>query len=136
MNWIFYALIAFFAWGIANLGFRYISEKDPVAMTLFMYVAATAVLGGYTLVTFGDRDVSLNKYGIVAALMGLGSIVGTIAIIKGTEIAPNPGYVIAISSASVIIVTLLSLFIYGSELSLINLIGVVTVVVGIALLSL
>ncbi|MDY6964493.1 MAG: EamA family transporter [Halobacteriota archaeon] len=135
MNWIIYALIAFFAWGFANLGFKYISEKDPFVMTLFMYVSATVMLISYTLISFTERDFSLNKYAAVAAVMGLGSIVGTVAVIKGTEIAPNPGYVIAIFSSSVIIVTLLSPLIYGSELSLLNLLGVMAVIIGIALLA-
>lgn len=101
-----------------------------------MYVFATAILGVYTLFSFAERDISMNKYAIVAALMGVGSIIGTLAVIKGVEIAPNPGYVMAVFSANAIIVTVLSPFIYGSEISPMNLLGVVIVVFGISLLVL
>ena len=123
MNWIAYALIAFLAWGASNLGFKYISEKDPLVMTFFMYASASVMLAAYIAITFAQREVSMGKFAIVASLMGLISIVGGIAVLKGVETAPNPGYVLAISSSSVVIVTLLAPLIYGSELKTLNLLA-------------
>lgn len=134
LNWMVYALIAFLAWGASNLGFKYISGKDELVMSFFIYASATAMLAGYIAFTFSQRNVSMGKFAIIAALMGIVSIIGTIAIMKGVEVAPNPGYVLAISSSSVIIVTLLSPLLYESELSPLNLIGVIVVIFGIALL--
>ena len=134
MNWIVYALIAFLAWGASNLGFKYVSEKDPLVMSLFMYASASVMLAAYITLTFAQREVSIGKFAIVASLMGLISIIGSIAVLKGVDTAPNPGYVLAISSSSVIIVTLLSPLIYGSELKTLNLLGVIIVTFGIALL--
>ena len=55
--------------------------------------------------------------------------------IKALGLAPNPGYVNAIQNISTVIVTILGVFLLGSELSVIKSIGILFVLVGVGLIS-
>ena len=49
--------------------------------------------------------------------------------------APNPGYVLAIQAFGIVITTLVAVFLFGSEISLIKMIGVIFSFIGLILLS-
>ena len=73
---------------------------------------------------------------IIAVIIGISSVVATVFALKSVELAPNPGYSGAIYSANFVLVTLISVLVFGSSLSVVKLIGVVAVFVGLVLLSL
>ncbi len=59
----------------------------------------------------------------------------TVFALKSIKIAPNPGYSVAIYSANFVLLAVISVLVFKSELNLIKFIGIMSILVGIVLLS-
>ncbi len=87
------------------------------------------------VVLFTGREVQVNSVAMVAAVLGIFSVLGTLAAIYAVTSAPNPGYVAAIFSTNVVLVTLVSVPLFGTRLSAENAVGVVLAVAAIVLIT-
>ncbi len=131
--WLIYAFFAFFGYFMVNLIFKLVSAENPYLMSLVLYSCATlAVLP--ILLSERTTAVSFRSVGL-AALAGIFSVIATVFALKSIKLAPNPGYSVAIYSANFVLLALLSVLIFGSELTLQRMLGVVGIFVGIVLLS-
>ena len=70
---------------------------------------------------------------ISAAVLG---ILGNVLLINAIKIAPNPGYVSAVTSTQIILVAIASIFLFKSEFTFKKGIGTFLVVLGVILLGL
>jgi hypothetical protein len=71
---------------------------------------------------------------LLLAGAALASFLGNLYCLKAMNLAPNPGYPVAIQGANVLIVTLVSLWLFASPFSYLKGLGVLCCVIGVALI--
>ncbi len=131
--WIIYAFLAFLGYLFVNLGMKFVSVENPYLVSLILYFAAGIAMLAVLLPKF---QFSIAPKSIaIAAVMGLFSVGATVFALKAMKTAPNPGYVAAIFSANFVVLSIISVFIFGSTLSLKGILGAIAVFVGLLLLS-
>jgi hypothetical protein len=64
------------------------------------------------------------------------SFLGNLYNLKAMNVAPNPGYPVAIQSANVVFVTVLSIWLFAAHFSLLKGIGVLCCAIGVGLICL
>ena len=102
---------------------------------LSMYLIPTIVF----LATAFQQEVSLVVTPYQLLILTIFAIcfswLGNVASLKSIEMAPNPGYSLVISKSYVVMTTILSVLVFGSEISWQSAIAIVTIVGGMAILS-
>jgi|SRR3989344_6214270 len=131
--WVIYAFAGFLAYFFVNFFFKFISSENPIVASMIVYGAAAIVM---LVLALQKMDFSINaKSALIAALAGFASVTGTIFALKSMQLAPNPGYSTAIFSANFVLLTIVSIFFFGSELTLIKGLGLLATLIGLVLLS-
>lgn len=104
-------ILNLFIFGFVFIGFGIVlvSTKTPVKITFFMLILL-----------------------IIAAVF---SLLGNYFQVKAVSNAPNPGYAITLQSTSLILITILSIFLFKSSFSWVKLVGITVVILGSYLLS-
>jgi drug/metabolite transporter (DMT)-like permease len=136
MSWILYSLITMFSLGIMLLLFKKLTTLGVDSIVLNLYIFGMVFLGfvGVSLVT--RQPLHISKLVLVLLLVAaVFSIIGNYTNIKAIAQAPNPGYATAIASGRVLVLTLGAVLLFGSDLSPMRVVGVITVLAGLALLS-
>lgn len=134
--WVLYAFVALIGYFFVNFLLKVVSNDNPFVVSLILYASAAAAM---LAVILPSSDISMTisrKSAMIAAFIGLSSVAGTIFALKSVEIAPNPGYSVAIYSAGFVLVTIASVFAFGSELTLTKFAGVIAIFAGLVLLAL
>ena len=134
--WAIYAFVALIGFFLVNFLFKVVSHENPLVVSLILY--SSAVLTMLALI-LPSSDISMaisKKSAIVAAFIGLFSVGATIFALKSVEIAPNPGYSVAIYSAGFVFVVVASVFAFGSEITMTKFVGILAVFAGMVLLAL
>lgn len=137
MNWFVISIIA----GICFSGMLLIYKKllllgiNSIILNLFVF---GFVFLGFTIFTATTKtQISITPL-MILLLIGasLFSLAGNYAMVKAFDKAPNPGYVSSINiSLQLTLITILSIFLYNSEFSLLKLIGIIIVLVGIYIIG-
>jgi hypothetical protein len=73
---------------------------------------------------------------VLMACAALASFLGNLCCLKAMAVAPNPGYPIAIEGAKVVIVTLVSVWLFAAHFSILKGLGVLCCAIGVALMCL
>lgn len=133
MNWVHFSLVALLGYAAVNTGLKYVSRGDPFVASFFIYVSAALAMLAIILTT--NRGLEFGSTAWIAAGLGIFSVVGTLGAIVGVAKAPNPGYVSGIFSTNVVLVTLLSVPLFGSRISAENFAGTLLAVTGIFLVT-
>ncbi|MDP3733872.1 MAG: EamA family transporter [Nanoarchaeota archaeon] len=137
MNWVTYSLIAMLLFAGMHLTFKKLGLLGVSSAMILFFVFLSGAIVYPTYMYFSGEKISFNNEIIfwlfIAALL---SITANLISLKAFLAAPNPGYPGAISSFGIIIVTVVSYFIFSSELNIIRLIGVILGFVGIILIYL
>ncbi|MBI2672552.1 EamA family transporter [Candidatus Woesearchaeota archaeon] len=137
MNWIIYAMLGMISLGIMSLLLKKLTIENLRAevMLLFLFIFAAVFYLLQILVT--KTQIKINYFLIFLIIAAaLFSYIGNLFLVKSIAIAPNPAYSIAIISLQTILVAVGSYFIFNSQLTVINLLGVVLGLIAIILLSL
>lgn len=132
-NWLVYAFVAFLGYFFVNFLFKFVSSENPFLISLFLYGAAAATM---FLILAPKMDFSINTRSIIiAVLIGICSVTATVFALKSIKLAPNPGYSVAVYSANFLLLTIVSVFVFGSSLTTIKFLGVLATLIGLILLS-
>ncbi len=134
--WVLYAFVALIGFFLVNFLFKVVSNENPFVVSLILYSSAVVAI---LAVILHSSDISMaisRKSAIIAAFIGLSSVGATIFALKSVEIAPNPGYSVAIYSAGFVFVVIASVFAFGSEFTMMKFAGVLAVFAGMVLLAL
>ena len=134
--WVLYAFVALIGFFLVNFLFKVVSNENPFVVSLILYSSAVVAM---LAIILPSSDISMaisRKSAIIAAFIGLSSVGATIFALKSVEIAPNPGYSVAIYSAGFVFVVIASVFAFGSEFTMTKFAGVLTVLAGMILLAL
>lgn len=132
-SWVIYALISLVFYFILNLLFKLVAQENPLIVSLFLYGAATvaALLALIPIKTFTMVPRSI----VLAIIIGICSMLGTIFGLKSIRLSPNPGYSVAIFSSGFVFITLVSVVFFGSSLSASKVTGIIATFIGLVLLS-
>lgn len=137
MGWFLYALIAMVSFTFMFLFLTQIGKLGLRAeITLVYYfIVAAVIIAVYGLSSKLQFNVSqyLLLFILLAAIFGA---IGNVFLLKSMTSAPNPGYAIAVSGIHIMLVAVISIFLFNAEFTLVKILGVVLSVTGVILLSL
>ncbi len=132
-TWIIYAFVGFIGYFMVNFLMKYVANENPLMVSLILYSAAAITM--FAIIMYGgDFSIQWKSIGI-AVVMGLFSVAATIFAIKSVGLAPNPGYSVAIFSSNFVLLTIVSVFAFGSKLTLQKGVGIVATLIGLVLIS-
>lgn len=137
MNWITLSLISLGLNTIAIIMISRLGKKmNTNLMTAYLYSSLGVFLLIVNFLFLGNSLIV--PFNLFLPLLGIGLIGGFAYMLFYTSlsIAPNPGYPSAVFSINLIVVTLISAFILGTEITLLKFSGVLVAVVGMVLMSL
>ncbi len=132
-TWVLYAFVACIGYFIVNLMFRFVSSENAFMISLILYgVAAVSMF--LILAPKMEFTVTMHSF-TIAALIGVCSGMSTVFAIKSINLAPNPGYSVAIYSANFVLLSIVSIFVFNSPLTATKFLGVLATLIGLILLS-
>lgn len=135
--WILFSVVAAVSFTGIFLIFKQMELRGvPTLVSLAWVFIISAFL--YVAHNTATRT-SLRASGTILLLLllaGILSYVGNICQFRATALAPNPGYAVALISVQALLVTVASIFLFGSDFSMIRGVGVFFCVCGVMLLSL
>ena len=132
MNWVILAVLSAIIGSLWSLSVKYGLETfDPASFAgWYSFVSALIVI---TYVFYKKRSLKLNKWGVGAGLVsGLTTAFAALAFSDG----PNPGFCMAIIRMQAILTAIMSYFIWGAPLTIVNILGMILACVGVLLLVL
>lgn len=135
--WILFSLLAAACFTGIFLMFKRLDLLGvPVTVSLtWLFFLATLLYFAHLSVTKQSIKVSVPILCILAISAVL-SYLGNLFQFKALALAPNPGYAVALISTQALLVTVVSIFMFGSDFSLLKGFGVFFCVCGVMLLSL
>ncbi len=140
MPWYVYSILSAVLFAGMVLCTRYLGNKGHSAKQILLFLLGFAFLGflGINVRTIGGVVSSEQfwPFALVMTITGAFIVIGNWVNFTATIRAPNPGFVGAINNSSVLLIILLSVFIFGSPLTLSKLAGALLAVGGMAVLLL
>lgn len=137
MNWVTYSFISMVSFASMMLLFKKLTETTmlPEVINFYFFLFSTIAFLIFNLVRRTKVELPSNSIYIfiLAALIAISANYFSISAIKT---AANPGYSKAIQAFDVVIVTISSIFLFGSPITMIKAAGIVLSVCGLILLSL
>ncbi|MDD2516152.1 MAG: EamA family transporter [Candidatus Gracilibacteria bacterium] len=134
-SWIWLTFGAFFAWGFLALILKYLIIKGlDSAIILFYLTFFVSILIVFQLI-FKNTKIQFKKnYIPIFLCIGIASTFYNLFIVLGYQYAPNPGYINAANAGSIALVTIFSSLLFGDELNIKKVIGVIGVIGSLILL--
>jgi len=133
-TWIVYAFIALVGYFLVNFLFKFVAGDNPFLISMILYGAASACM---FLILAPKMEFSISATStIIAVLIGICSVGATVFALKSMSIAPNPGYTVTIYSANFLLLAIVSVVVFKSELTTQKLAGIAATLIGLLLLSL
>ncbi len=136
MRWQISASVAMLAFSFSFLCFRRLCDGGVPAAVQLVYVSAVTMLGclivGWRQGAVFALPVPQSAWAVGAGLL---CILGNVCQIHALGAAKNPGYALAIISASAAVVCVLSALLLGTPLHLTRIAGIVMCGVGVFLVS-
>jgi len=148
MLWAFFAFLSAIMYGVGNTIMYQLTTKlgiNNVTITILYHIVGI-ILGyipGLISLPFGlsknfwkDYLTLFNPlYLVICAIIGVLMMTGDSFMYKAYPIAPNPGYVDGISNLSILINTMLPVFIYRNSLKTRQIIGIGVVLLAAVLIG-
>jgi drug/metabolite transporter (DMT)-like permease len=133
--WQAYALTAMLCFAAMQLMFVQLTRRGvaPAAILFVVFAVGAVFYGVHVRMTRTPLPPTGSAVAVLVVAAGL-SFVGNLCSLRAMSLAPNPGYSSAISGVHALVVTLVSLFIFGIAVSWTKLCGVILCVLGVALL--
>jgi drug/metabolite transporter (DMT)-like permease len=133
--WQAYALTAMACFAAMQLMFVQLTRRgvNPAAILLVVFAVAAVFYGLHVRVTRTPMPQTGSAVAILVVAAAL-SFLGNLCSLRAMSAAPNPGYSSAISGVHALVVTIVSLFVFGIAVSWTKLCGVILCVLGVALL--
>lgn len=134
-NWLWYTLYSFVGWGLLSLTIKFLTLRGipTLVMLTYLYIFVTSFIGFE--IFWRKIKIMFNRQSwYYFGLIGVSSAVFNYFNFYSVGIAPNVGYVNAINAASISLVTIFSILLFGDEFSWRKLAGVFGVTIGIFLL--
>lgn len=135
--WIGLSLLASICFTGIYIAYRYLTDLGITSLSIMVYIF---LFGGFLNVShavYAKHDLKISRNVLlVLILCSILSYVGNLSQVRSIALAPNPGYAVTVSSSALILFTIVSIFLFGSEFSQIKILGVALCFIGIMLVSL
>ena len=136
-HWFLYSMGAFFGWALLALNSKFLLDRGVEVLQLLFYGFSIVTICLLIEIRVIKQKIRFNKKHLwLLLLIGLTSMLFNIFMQEGFKTAPNIGYVNAVNTSSIAVVTIFSILLFKDEFSWKKLIGVFGVVVGLVLLIL
>lgn len=137
MNWFIYAIFGMLAFSAMLLIFKQLSIMGlkPALILVFVFGFGMLLYLAHLLITKSQLNVSTNMI-ILLGIAAFLSYLGNFLYVSAIELAPNPGFAIAVVGFQAVLVTVASVFLFASDFTLVNVAGVVLAIIGIILIGL
>ena len=135
-NWFILSIISAFVFTFTTLLGRLVMDKgvSSTLVTFYIFLFATIFLGGYVFIVEKSFATTTTVLAILV-FAGIFSFIGHALFYKAISNAPNPGYVDAVSSLRIIMVTVIAIYLFNLKPSSIGIIGSILIVIGAILIS-
>lgn len=137
LPWPILSFIAVFCFSIMILLTTAVTRRGvsvPI-MLLSISIICIPLFIFYAASTGSISQLSVSSIAILL-IAGILSAIGNLTQFEAIKVAPNPGLVITIVGLTSGIVAILSFFIFKDKLTFIQVIGIITAIVGVSLISL
>lgn len=134
--WYTLAIIAAILTSIMVLGIKFaITRGLNPAFILFLSFSMSALMA-FLHMNLKKIEAKLDWLSIVIIIgAGVLSYIANLLLTNSIKIAPNPGYSQAILSTNIVIISIVSFFLFNSEFSPKNIIGSLICLLGVVILS-
>ncbi len=137
MGWFSLALLSMFAFSAMWLAYRKLGELGLSSGAVFAYSFAISSAIIFLHLARGGASLAVDGQQLgLLAIASAASAAGNIWVLDSMKLSPNPGYSLAIISLNTILVAIASVFLFGSEVTLTNGIGLLLAVAGVIIFGL
>lgn len=137
MSWIVYSLIAAVAFAGLVLTYKKLLLLGINQLVLNVSIFFLVFLGFAATVVYKKVPLQLSTAMILFLLLAaVFSFIGNYFQVKSYNESPNPGYASTLVATQLILITVFSIFLYGSEFNWVKVVGIVIVILGSYLVSL
>ena len=136
MKWFGFSALSAILMALAALASKYVLNRGvKESLLLFWgFIFGALLMAVYMIYKKEPVKIEIAPLAIVILVITV-SLLGNYFYFRAINLAPNPGYAAAVSSLNVVVVTVLSLFLFKSELTPIKGLGVALAAVSVFLLS-
>jgi drug/metabolite transporter (DMT)-like permease len=137
-SWFVYGLLAALSFACMTLTFKYILKQNVQPLILLLFVFIFISIGYIVWVYLGNisfENLNFNVF-LLIILAACFAIAGNYFDVMAVKLAPNPGYAGALKASQIIIISILSVFLFSAKLTFVNLTGILFVLLGVILISL
>jgi drug/metabolite transporter (DMT)-like permease len=133
--WPLHALIAMVCFASMQLVFRQTTSGGltPAAVLFFVFGFGWLLYLGHVLMMRTPLALTASQGGLLF-LAGLFAYVGNLYAVRAVAQAPNPGYAMALVGLQALVVTVVSVSMFGATFSWMKVAGVVLCLAGASLL--
>lgn len=136
MNWFIYAIIAMIAFTINFLFIKKLSLLGVKSQIVLIYIFAISALIALVYSLVIKESIKVNNYVLVFLILAaIFATVGNFFLFESLGTAPNPGYALAVSGGHILLVAIVSIFIFQADFTLTKITGTVLAVLGIILIG-
>ena len=133
--WFILSLVSAVGFGVLAVLWKVVMEELSPPLTLaYLFILYLCLLLPYLLsserLVFPSRNIMFLL--VVSALIG---VVANLAVFKAYQLSPNPGYVRAVSSASIIVATTLSIWLFKLKPDFQGILGTILIFAGLLMLA-
>jgi drug/metabolite transporter (DMT)-like permease len=139
-KWVLFSFITFFGFGILSLVESYfVKELGINTLVMIMYARLVLIPIEFIkkrkeIMKTDYRKLLNMKNTLILVSIGLGQFVFNYFMKEGYKTAPNPGYVSAVNTASIAVITLLSFILFKDKLSKTKFLGIVGILASLVVL--
>lgn len=139
-SWFIYALVPLFGFSIAIVLWKIIMNKglSPLLTTTYTFTITAIMLLGYVLITQKSLFPSSLQSPFIISLLIVGCVIvaiSNVASFTSVKLASNPGYTRAVTSGSILLIYIISMFVFKVRFDVIAFIGILLIMAGVVLLS-
>ncbi len=137
LNWVACSFISMISFSVMMLLFKKLTETNmlPEVINFYFFLFSTIAIFLFNLVRITKLELPSNST-YIFVLTALIAVAANFFSISAMKLAPNPGYSKAIQSFDVAIITIASVFLFGSQITIAKAAGIVLSMLGLILLSL
>jgi drug/metabolite transporter (DMT)-like permease len=136
MSWILFAFGA-----MIFLTLMFLLEKKVLTLgvgsgQLLFYINLVVAVMVFIFLLSTKESIKINFWMFaLIALIGLFAFLGNYLLLKSINVSPNPGFSLAIAGVHVLLVTIISIFLFKSDFTWTKIVGTIFAVIGVILLG-
>lgn len=134
-SWFFIAVLSAIVFGIASYFFKINSHKNWPLLPFFIGVYSSGTLG-FLINTYLEGNLNFTLPVIIwGMIVGIGSTFGNVLYMKALQFGPA-SLTSPIVNTNIVLIIVMSLFVFGETLGLLEIIGIILIILSLSFLPL